>query len=662
MSRAAQLLGPEGPLAAAIDSYEARPGQLSMAEAVERALAEEHILFCEAGTGTGKSLAYLVPAALSGRRIVVSTATRALQDQIVDKDVPLVERVIGRPLRVTVLKGLSNYLCQRRYGELLASSESTNPRNATRLSVLQAWQAQSTSGDLAELSSIPEGDPLLDAVRSSSDTRIGSRCKHYETCFVTRVKQQAQDAEIVITNHHLFFADLALRGPHPGRVLPNYDAVIFDEAHQLEDVATLFFGVRVSQKRIDTLLADVNRLLGARANGFALGRNIAEQAAETQQRLFDELSRGAKDEPRLPLPREAWVGTPHDCYLELDTALESVETTAELARDAESNGEVTAEAWESVLRRVQALRQALAVIVDGSPGRVNWLDNAKGGRALSSTAVDLAETLRDRLFDRVASVVLTSATLTTAPTKLDEQGDASPFAFARSRLGAVSTESEVRELTVDSPFDFERRALLYLPKDLPAPNAPDFAQAMAERAQHLIDASDGGAFVLTTSIRAMRSLHRLLSASNQGRPVLVQGQAPKQSLLATFRTQPHCVLVATLSFWEGVDVPGEALRLVVLEKVPFSVPSDPVLQARAAALQEAGRNAFTELFLPLAQMTLKQGFGRLIRTTRDRGVVALMDCRVHQRGYGQRLLKQLPPARRTTDLDETLAFLKQADE
>jgi ATP-dependent DNA helicase DinG len=272
--------------------------------------------------------------------------------------------------------------------------------------------------------------------------------------------------------------------------------------------------------------------------------------------------------------------------------------------------------------------------------------------------VDVADTLRDRLFDRVPSVVLTSATLTTAATKLDPDGEATVFAFARSRLGAVLGVAEVRELVVESPFDFASRALLYLPKDLPAPNDPEFVRAMAERSQHLIDAADGGAFVLTTSLRTMHAVHRLLAATNPTRTVLVQGQAPKHSLLASFRSQPRCVLVATLSFWEGVDVPGDALRLVVLEKIPFSVPSDPVLQARAAALQEEGRNPFTELFLPLAQMTLKQGFGRLIRTTRDFGVVALMDSRVHQRGYGQRLLKQLPDARRTSDLSDAIAFLE----
>ncbi len=659
MARASELL--EGPLASALPQYEARPSQLQMADAVAAALANEQVLFCEAGTGTGKTLAYLLPALLSGKRVVVSTATRALQDQLVDKDVPLAERVLKRPVRVTVLKGLSNYLCKRRYGEFRSSSDSARPGVGLKLRALEVWQEDTEYGDLSELAGIAESDPLLEAVRSSSDTRLGSKCPHYEQCFVTKVKRAAEESELVITNHHLFFADLALRGPHPGRVLPDYDAVIFDEAHQIEDVATLFFGVRVSQRRILNLSRDAARLLGEARGGALTGPNITQQVNSAAERFFDSLARIAKsEEPRVRLDDEVWASEAHDRYLELDSALEGLESTAELGRnDVEADAEgQQSEAWETVFRRAQGLREALATIVEGAAGRVNWFDNDKSSKALSSSAVDLSEVLRERLFNRVPSIVLTSATLTASPGRLgsDEQ---TPFAFTRARLGAFDCEPEVVELVVESPFDFRKHALLYVPRNLPAPNEVSFLDAALNEIEQLVNASDGGAFVLTTSLRSMRALHKGLKERLENRPVLLQGSAPKQALLSAFRNSGRAVLVATMSFWEGVDVPGSALRLVILEKIPFAVPSDPILQARAAALEEEGQRAFAALFLPLAQMTLKQGFGRLIRTRNDRGVVALLDSRVHTRGYGQRLLSQLPPARRTVEQADALAFLTE---
>jgi ATP-dependent DNA helicase DinG len=660
MTRATELLGPGGPLAATLTAHEFRPGQLEMAEAVQTTLDNEGVLLCEAGTGTGKTLAYLLPALLSGKRVVISTATRALQDQLIEKDVPLAERTLGRPIRATVLKGLSNYLCLRRYREFREGITNGQPALTRHLPILEAWRNSTESGDLAELEGIPEGDPLIDAVRSSADTRIGAQCAFYGECFVTRVKREAESAELVITNHHLFFADLALRGPHPGRVLPDYDAVIFDEAHQLEDVATLFFGVRVSRGRIQTLLRDCSRLLERRATDALADRSIVA-SAETAEARFTELLTllGNRDEPRVRLDRESWSGAIHDAYLALDGALDTIETTAELARNDEQAVLESSDAWETVHRRALAVREALAIIVEGAPGRVTWLDKEKTGYALSSSAVDLSSLLRERLFNRIPSVILTSATLTSSPAVLGDVGS-TPFAFIRSRLGAFDCEPDVRELVVGSPFDFRANALLYVPKHLPEPSDASFLDSMTSEVESLVQASDGGAFVLTTSLRSMRHLHRSLEHRLRDRPVLMQGRAPKQTLLTAFKESGRAVLVATMSFWEGVDVPGEALRLVVLEKIPFAVPSDPILQARAEALEADGQRPFPALFLPIAQMTLNQGFGRLIRTKADRGVVALLDCRVYRRGYGQRLLSNLPPAKRTVALDEACAFLRAA--
>ncbi|HEX2730908.1 MAG TPA: ATP-dependent DNA helicase [Polyangiaceae bacterium] len=657
MSRASDLLGPEGPLAKALQNYEPRSGQLDMASAVERALAQDQTLLCEAGTGTGKTLAYLVPALLSGKRVVVSTATRALQDQIVSKDVPLLERALGRSVRSVVLKGLGNTLCLRRYAAFRASEESLRPNVALKLGAIESWRQETDTGDFAELIGIPESDPIFDAIRSSSETRLGGKCPHYDECLVTRVRQRAENAELVITNHHLFFADLALRGPHPGRILPNYDAVIFDEAHQLEDVATLFFGLRVSVRGLKSLLNECARF---GALGYAFDHGLLGAVEHSMTGFFEPLAAlTTAQEPRVRLEPEAFAGQLHERYLALDDTLLALEGALGLSEESERPDRDLAlePVREALARRTRAQRDSLTTIVEGGTGRVTWFEREQASGVLSSAAVDVSHTLRERLFNTVPALVLTSATLTTSH---GSESTASPFAFTRARLGIDQCDAVVEELVVPSPFDFKRNSLLYAPKHLPAPNDPAFLEAAAVEIEALVAASDGGAFVLSTSNRMMQLLHRRLQHALGERPVLLQGQAPKPALLSAFRQSGRAVLVATLSFWEGVDVPGSALRLVVLEKVPFSVPSDPVLQARAQALEEAGQNPFNELFLPLAQMTLKQGFGRLIRTQHDRGVVALFDSRIHSRGYGARLLSQLPPARRCIDLDSARKFLRDA--
>jgi ATP-dependent DNA helicase DinG len=657
MSRASDLLGPEGPLAKALQNYEPRSGQLDMASAVERALAQDQTLLCEAGTGTGKTLAYLVPALLSGKRVVVSTATRALQDQIVSKDVPLLERALGRSVRSVVLKGLGNTLCLRRYAAFRASEESLRPNVALKLGAIESWRQETDTGDFAELIGIPESDPIFDAIRSSSETRLGGKCPHYDECLVTRVRQRAENAELVITNHHLFFADLALRGPHPGRILPNYDAVIFDEAHQLEDVATLFFGLRVSVRGLKSLLNECARF---GALGYAFDHGLLGAVEHSMTGFFEPLAAlTTAQEPRVRLEPEAFAGQLHERYLALDDTLLALEGALGLSEESERPDRDLAlePVREALARRTRAQRDSLTTIVEGGTGRVTWFEREQASGVLSSAAVDVSHTLRERLFNTVPALVLTSATLTTSH---GSESTASPFAFTRARLGIDQCDAVVEELVVPSPFDFKRNSLLYAPKHLPAPNDSAFLEAAAVEIEALVAASDGGAFVLSTSNRMMQLLHRRLQHALGERPVLLQGQAPKPALLSAFRQSGRAVLVATLSFWEGVDVPGSALRLVVLEKVPFSVPSDPVLQARAQALEEAGQNPFNELFLPLAQMTLKQGFGRLIRTQHDRGVVALFDSRIHSRGYGARLLSQLPPARRCIDLDSARKFLRDA--
>ncbi len=662
MPRARELLGPDGPLERALGAYEHRDAQLAMADAVERAITESRVLLCEAGTGTGKTLAYLVPAALSGRRIVISTATKALQEQLLHKDLPLLERLLGWAPRVAVAKGLSNYVCLRRYHELRAS----HAGGRGSLPVLEAWVKRSESGDVAEATELGEGDPIWSEVVSSSDTRVGPRCEFHEACFVTRMKREVASADIVIANHHLFFADLAVKakageaGASRAGVLPAYDAVIFDEAHRLEDIATSFFGAQVSTAKIASFGRDAERaFVGAglgdgrlsRGDGLALLRELVMASEE----LF-AIARAAVAAPDgRSMLEPGSLGREGDAaWRRVDDALEAVEGFAET--------QATDDAVDVVRRRAAGLRDELARILEPPTHQVAWVEQRAKSTVLGASAVDVGPQLRDALLSRAGGVVLTSATLASAPVKtkglpLDvPEVPPGPFSFVRSRLGLdADLPAPVDELCLPSPFDFERRAMLYLPTDLPEPSEASFVARAVERTAELVEITGGGAFVLSTSLRVMRALAEGL-VRRGGSHVLVQGEAPKSTLLERFRGHGDAVLVATSSFWEGVDVPGEALRLVVIDKLPFAVPSDAVVKARCAAIEARGQSAFTSYLVPDAAIALKQGFGRLLRTAKDRGVVAILDRRIRTKGYGKALLASLPPARRSEELDEVRSF------
>lgn len=658
-----ELLGPGGPFAEALSGYEAREGQIAMAEAVERALAEDRVLLAEAGTGTGKTLAYLLPAIQSGRKVVVSTATRALQEQIFWKDIPLIERALGRPVQASLMKGLSNYVCRRRFQELRTSDAAFPARRL--LPMLEAWVAETEAGDTSELTAISEEDPALLAITSGSETRIGSSCRFHDECFVTRMKRSAEAARILVVNHHLFFADLALRGSHPGRVIPDYDAVIFDEAQKLEDTATLFFGVRVSEARVSRLLRDVERALAAfRARAPLSGGSVAQSARAASTSFFERIVRDSgAGGGRVTVERDFWNAERAAAWHELDDALDSVRSLGEAlsgqwlsgSQGAGSSRESlgAAEALQVAARRAEEIRADLASIVDGARGRVTWLDGSGRTPSLSSSPVDVSPIFRSHVFDTIPSVILTSATLASGPHGHEGPG---AFSFVRSRLGLEGDGVLAHEIVVPSPFDYATCSLLYLPRDLPSPSDPAFIERASERISELVEITSGGAFVLTTSLRSARAIHALLEQRFPSMQILLQGEAPKSALLARFREAGDAVLVATSSFWQGVDVPGKALRLVVLEKIPFPVPTEPVIKARADALAEEGKNAFTDLHVPLAKIALKQGFGRLIRTRKDRGIVALFDERVHRRSYGRELLAALPPSVRTSELSEAREF------
>lgn len=671
--RTAEALGHDGPIARGLAAlgarYEPRLGQIEMARAVAEAILEERVLLCEAGTGTGKTLAYLVPAILAGRRVVVSTATKALQEQIYAKDLPLLADHLGVPFRAALMKGLANYVCRRRLSEALATEQ---PRD--RLAVLariEQWTRESVSGDRVELEWLRDDDPAWRDVQSGSDTRIGQGCPFNERCFVTKMRDEAQRASLVVVNHHLYLADLALRrgGARQG-VIPEHDVVIFDEAHQLEEIATDFFGVRVSSARVEAVVRDARRTVTATQGRFGNEAHEAgvllDAVTAASQALFAELAlehgSGATD-GRAPFPEEAWTAEALGRRDRLDDAL------AQLARWCSAKEREGREELALIARRATAARDDLARV--SAPGRdeVAWIEVRQRSCSVGLSPIDLAPVFRNELFAVERpwpnTAILTSATLAT--------GDG--FKHAKRRLGLtyekwVDDEDEqgprresrettsTLELIVPSPFDFRKNAGVYVPIDLPEPNDPAFLERAGTRVVELLRASRGGAFVLCASTRNMRALHALIRDAGLPWPLLCQGERPKFSLLAEFRERGDAVLVATMGFWEGVDVPGRALRLVVIDKLPFAVPTDPVVAARHRAIEEEGRSSFAELSVPEAAIALKQGFGRLIRTHDDAGVVAILDKRLRTKGYGRTMRASLPPASPLFDLDQVRAFFE----
>ena len=630
-----ELLGPDGRLARALPHYEVRRGQLDMADAVARALDEDRVVLCEASTGTGKTLAYLVPALMSGRRVVVSTASRALQEQIYFKDLPMLERHLELEVRAELVKGLSNYLCLRRFND---ARERSNVEGSDvvkhALPVVTAWAERTNRGDVCEVATLPEDHPVWSRVTSSSDTRIGSGCSYHDACFVTALKRAQRNAQLLVVNHHLFFADLSLRnGSAAQRVLPDYDAVIFDEAHRIEDVATQFFGARVASSGMNQLVKDLTLADG--------GARLAKRLRDACEQFFGAVNLlvGSAD-ARVAVSEDDWAGSPRDAYHALDDVLEA---TAHLwAGQPEEAGH---ERNRKLSERAARLRGDLAAIIDGNRARVTWAERRGQSVQLASSPVNVGPMLRNALWSSGRPVVLTSASLSASGS----------FEFVRSRLGLEEAlETPVDEIAVEAAIDHSAQAVLYTPVDLPGVDEVGFVTAAVDRIGALDRLSPGGAFVLCTSMRAVKRFAREFEA--RGREVLVQGAAPKHVLLNEFRRRGDCLLIATMSFWEGVDVPGEALQLVVIDRIPFAVPTDPLVMARASALERSGGQPFREYAVPSAALTLKQGYGRLLRTRDDRGVVAVLDQRIVTRAYGRALIDSLPGPHHTTALTDVADF------
>ncbi|MGH9487048.1 MAG: ATP-dependent DNA helicase [Terriglobales bacterium] len=631
-----QFFGRGGLLEKAHAGYELRRGQLDMAQEVEAALSERRHLLIEAGTGTGKTLAYLLPVLRSGRRVLISTGTRNLQEQLVRNDIPLLSRALARELKVVAAKGRQNYACKHKIRNWEAQPVLMELDELDQYRQIRAWAETSETGDRAELDFLPEDAALWPRLSARKETCTGSKCPLYEECFLTRLRENASSADLVVVNHALFFADLVLKGQDLPGVLPPYEAVVFDEAHELEAAAANYFGVGVSSQQIEELARDTGLALRSARAGTPEMEQRIERFRTTGQMLFLALARG---DARAQLERrEEFLADHADVYDGYMHALGFLQQGLEAIVDKPE--EIIA-----CSQRLGTMRNQIAYILESEEeGVVYWVERRGRAVFLRASTIQVAEHIRELLFETTDTVILTSATLAVGES----------FAYVRERLGVA----HARECVVASPFEWERQALLYVAGHLPEPNDAGFTAAAGEEILKLVEASRGRAFVLCTSVRQMQAYGRLL----EGRmpfPLLVQGSEPRHLLLERFRATAGAVLVATTSFWQGVDVPGEQLSLVIIDRLPFAPPNDPVVAARIAMMKREGRNPFAEFQVPEAVLALKQGFGRLIRSRRDRGVLALLDARIGKRPYGKTFLDSLPTIPRTGAFADVVEFFAE---
>ena len=641
------VFGTDGLVSQFHENYEHREGQIKMAESIARTFQEKKHLIVEAPTGTGKTLAYLIPAIAESirtkKRIIISTGTKNLQEQLMEKDIPFLQKILPKKFGASYMKGRSNYACLYKiyksdHQPILDGIDEVDHFNEVR-----EWSRDSKTGDRAELTTLPENLPFWNRINAKSETCIGQKCPDFEPCFITQMRVRADAADIVIVNHHLFFADLNVRGNQFGKVIPDYGAVIFDEAHLIEDIAADYFGFQVSNFQLDELVRDANALPITDAVASTNIMRASTRVTGFSEQFWMRFKQARDNDGRFPLHADAFAtrGSDGDDHLSpLGEAFHELdEAFGRLKADIDVFSEKIPEA-ESVVRRIEQARSDLKFIVEQADRNFcYWLERRGRGIFLQASPVDVSDLLKTKLFDKVDSCILTSATLSTGGS----------FNFIRDRLGL--TASETNTLMAPSSFDYEKQSILYLPNAMPDPRTPEFPQMAASEIIKILQVTRGHAFVLCTSVSSMTALFELVS-SRIGYPCFLQGTMSKTGLLEKFRETPNAVLFATSSFWQGVDVRGEQLSCVIIDKLPFAVPTDPIVAARSKFIDENGGKSFFEYSVPQAVITLKQGIGRLIRSKTDRGVIAILDPRLRTKSYGRDFLSSLPRMRITADLND----------
>ena len=635
------IFGPGGLLEKRHPGYEFRPSQLAMAKIATDAFEKHQHVVIEAGTGTGKTLAYLLPAIRSGRRVVISTATKSLQEQLFQKDVPFLQKHFAPNLKAALMKGRANFLCRQKVHQMEGQPVLKGIDEIDWFSQIKDWEKLTETGDRSELTFLPDDAELWNRIDARSDLCTGQKCAEFQRCFVTAMHQRAHEADLIIVNHHLFFADLAIRQDDFGSILPEYSAVVFDEAHEIEDVASDYFGRRLSSYQFEELARDTESMLRILRIEAAPLRKHLTRMRERSRAFFERFPEREGRYPFGPAERHAFLDQNREAYDDLASAVKRTE--AELSAISPKPEEIIA-----LARRAAETRRELAFLMESEEkSYVYWYERRGRGVFLAATPIDVSDILREKLFDQFDTVILTSATLAVG----------GRFDYLKQRLGVLPSQEEV----LPQEFDYESQALLYLPKSLPDVRNPAFAASAADEIVRLLEISQGRAFCLFTSYAQMKDIHGRVSG-RVSFPLLLQGTAPRSILLDRFRSTPNAVLFATSSFWQGVDVPGAQLSCVIIDKLPFAVPSDPIVAARVRALTEDGRNAFAEYQVPEAVLALKQGFGRLIRSKTDRGILAILDNRIQRMQYGKIFLESLPKYQTTQDLTHVARFMADHSE